>query len=120
MSEYKYISIPISYLEKKHISKKSFMQNSIESQDFIKNFTSKLPPYVELKNTFLINSNFILAFKNKENVTFENNEHFNTFCDFIESTKYKNLISINKINKEISISKDIPPIFYKILYEFLI
>lgn len=120
MSEYKYISIPLSYLEKKHISKKSFMQNSAESQEFIKNFSSKLPPYVELKNTFLINSSFILAFGNKKNITFENKEHFNIFCDFIEKTKYKNLISINKINKEISISKDIPSIFYNILYEFLV
>ena len=120
MSEYKYISIPISYLEKKHISKKSFMQNYVEAQDFIKKFSSKLPQYVELKNTFLVNSNFILAFGNKNDIIFEKSEDFIMFCDFIKNTKFNDLIEINKNKKEISISKDIPQIFYNILYEFLI
>lgn len=120
MSKYKYISIPISYLEKNNISKKSFMQNSLESQDFLDKFTKNLPTYIELKNTFLIKSNFILAFGNKQTIFFDKDEEFNIFCDFLKNTNFKNKITITPNKKEISISKDIPQIFYNILHEFLV
>lgn len=120
MSEYKYISIPISYLEKNNISKKSFMQNSLESQDFLAKFTKNLPQYIELKNTFLLKSHFILAFGNKQNIIFEKEEQFNMFSNFLKSTKFKNYITLNTNKREISISKDIPHIFYNILHEFLV
>lgn len=120
MQEYQYISIPVSYLESKNITKKSFMQNTIESQDFLKNVLKTLPQYLELKNTFLIKSSFILALGKKQNITFENAENFSNFCDFLACTKFKNQININQNKKEISISKDISPIFYNILNEFLV
>lgn len=65
MQEYQYISIPISYLESNHISKKSFMQNSNEAKKFLNTFLDDLPPYTELKNTFLIKSSFVLALREK-------------------------------------------------------
>lgn len=120
MQEYQYISIPISYLETQNISKKSFMQNSSKSQIFLENFLSILPPYLELKNTFLIQSSFILAFGKKQNIFFKKEDDFTIFCDFVKSTKFNNLITINKNKKEISINKDISPIFYNILHEFLV
>lgn len=120
MSEYQYISIPISYLEKNNISKQSFMQNSHKSREFVTNLCNTLPKYIELKNTFLVNTNFILAFGKKQNIIFENSNNFNMFCNFLQNTKFKNIISINKSKKEISIPKDIPPLFYNILHEFLI
>lgn len=96
------------------------MQDSQETKKFLENFYKQLPQYIELKNTFLIKQNFILAFGKKQNITFDNSENFNQFCNFIENTKYQKEITINKNKKEISISKDIPQIFYNILYEFLI
>ncbi len=120
MQEYQYISIPVSYLESQNITKKSFMQNSAESQDFLEKILESLPSYFELKNTFLIKSSFILALGKKYNITFKNDENFNSFCDFLGCTKFKNQIHINQNKKEISINKDISPIFYNILNEFLI
>lgn len=120
MQEYEYISIPVSYLESNNITKKSFMQNSAESQDFIENILKNIPQYLELKNTFLIKSSFILALGKKQNIIFENAENFSNFCDFLSCTKFKNQININQNKKEISINKDISPIFYNILNEFLI
>ena len=118
MQEYEYISIPVSYLEDQNITKKSFMQNSLESQDFLENLLKNLPQYLELKNTFLIKSSFVLALGKKQNIIFENAENFNSFCDFLLCTKFKNQIQINENKKEISINKDISPIFYNILNEF--
>ena len=42
MSNYKYIYLPISYLEKENISKKDFLENSPETQDFLKKLTNKI------------------------------------------------------------------------------
>lgn len=120
MHDYEYISIPISYLESKHITKKSFMQNSLETQDFLNTFLNTLPTYIELKNTFLINSSFVLALGKKQDIVFKNAENFNSFCDFLSCTNFTKDITIDKSKKEISIKKDISPIFYNILYEFLI
>lgn len=120
MQEYEYISIPVSYLESQNITKKSFMQNSLESQDFLENLLKNMPQYLELKNTFLIKSSFVLALGKKQNITFENAENFISFCDFLLCTKFKNQIQIDENKKEISINKDISPIFYNILNEFLI
>lgn len=120
MQEYKYISIPISYLEKNNISKESFMQNSPESVLFINNLLENFSPFIELKNIFLIKNSFILTLNNKNVFTFENLMHFKSFCEFIQNTNFIDFISIDNIKKEISINSDISPIFYNILYEFLI
>lgn len=120
MPKYQYISIPISYLENNHISKKSFMQDSPEAKVFLNEFLNNFPSYVELKNIFLVNSSFLLALGNKENIVFSNEENFNCFCEFISNSNFKDLINIDIDKKEISVSKDISPIFYNILYEFLV
>lgn len=119
MQEYKYISIPISYLESKNISKKSFMQDSPEAKIFLNKFLDNFPSYVELKNMFLINSSFLLALGNKQDIIFENDDNFNCFCEFISNSRFKDFVSIDIDKKEISVSNDISPIFYNILYEFL-
>lgn len=120
MSNYQYINLPISYLESINISKKSFMQNSKESQIFLNQLFNKLPHYLELKNTFLVKKNFILAIGNKKNIIFENTSDFQKFKEFIKKTKFYNQLKFNETKKEISIKSDISPIFYNLLYEFLI
>ena len=49
MSNYKYIYLPISYLEKENISKKDFLENSPETQDFLKKLTNKISPFTEIQ-----------------------------------------------------------------------
>ena len=120
MSNYKYIYIPISYLEKMHITKAEFMENSPETQDLLKKLTTKISPYAEIHNIFLISEEFILVTKNKSTIAFENQTLFSNFKKFIQTTKFKNNININDKKREISINNDTPPIFYNILNEFLV
>lgn len=120
MTNYKYINLPISYLESNNISKESFMQNSRESQDFLQNFFKKLPSFLELKNMFLVGTNFILALGTKKDILFDDDLQFKSFSEFIKQTNFIKYISINYEKKEISVSPDIPHIFYNLLYEFLV
>lgn len=120
MQDYKYISIPVSYLEKHNISKRAFMQDTPESKKLLKAILENFPPYIELKNTFLINSSFILALGNKKDIYFNNAQNFENFCDFIKKSNFEKSILINEEKKEISVTSDISPIFYNLLYEFLV
>ncbi len=120
MNNYKYICLPISFLEANNISKRSFMEESQSSKKFLANLFKNIPPYLEIKNTFLIHNNFILILAKKENFTFENSDAFNSFFDFIKNTKFIDEIELNYEKKEISISQDISPYFYDLLYEFLV
>lgn len=120
MSNYKYIYLPISYLEKENISKEEFMENSPETQDFLKKITRKISPYTEIHNIFLVSDEFILVIKNKSNIIFDNRTHFNEFKSFILNSYFKSYINFDDKKKEISINNDIPPIFYNVLNEFLI
>ena len=120
MSNYKYIYLPISYLEKENISKKDFLENSPETQDFLKKLTNKISPFTEIHNIFLVSDEFILVTKNKSNIIFENQTYFNKFKDFILNSNFKKHINFDDKKREISINSDTPPIFYNILYEFLV
>ncbi len=120
MLDYKYINLPINVLENNNITKESFMQDSEEAKKFLEKIFSKLPPYLELKNTFLVHNTFILELTNKTNFKFDNDTNFALFTDFISNTKFYNQLDIHQEKKEISIAKDISPIFYNLLYEFLI
>ena len=89
MSNYKYIYLPISYLEKENISKKDFLENSPETQDFLKKLTNKISPFTEIHNIFLVSDEFILVTKNKSNIIFENQTYFNKFKNFISNSNLK-------------------------------
>ena len=58
--------------------------------------------------------------KNKTNIEFESVYAFNVFKSFIAETPFANKIKINDKKREISVLSDIPPIFYTLLYEFLV
>lgn len=120
MANYKYLYLPISFLEFNNISKESFMENSAESQAFLTNLLSKIPPFLELKNTYLINKTFVLTFENKKTISFDNTSNFQMFSEFIKKTPFNSKISIDNEKKEISINNDIPQFFYNLLYEFLV
>lgn len=120
MKNYKYISIPISYIEENNLSKQDFLENSDESKVFLNSLLKALPSYLEIKNLFLIKSNFIVALGNSQNIKFENESLFVQFCEFIENTNFYEKLNINKTKKEISTDSDISPIFYNLLYEFLV
>lgn len=120
MKNYEYISIPITYIEKNNLSKQDFLEESLASKEFLNNLLSNLPPYLEIKNIFLIKSNFVVALGNKQNIKFENTTNFNKFIEFIKITNFNSEINFDKEKKEISVSNDISPIFYNLLYEFLV
>lgn len=120
MSSFKYIYIPVSTLEENHISKESAFQNSTKFQKFLKNFINENLPFSEITNVFFANNCFIFAVKNKTNIEFESVSAFNIFKSFIAETPFANKIKINDKKREISVLSDIPPIFYTLLYEFLV
>lgn len=120
MKDYKYISIPISYIEKNNLSKKDLLEDSDKSKAFFNSLLNALPSYLEIKNLFLIKSNFIVALGNSQNIKFKDENSFVQFCEFIENTNFYEKLTINKAKKEISTDSDISPIFYNLLYEFLI
>lgn len=120
MSNFKYVYIPVSTLEEHNISKESVFQNSIKSQDFIRNFLDENMPFSEITNIFYANNCFILAIKNKTSIQFENSSCFDEFITFISQTPFANKIKINDKKREISVLSDIPPFFYNLLYEFLV
>ena len=120
MMNCKYIFLPISFLEANNVSKESFMEDSSESKLLLSSIFKNLPPYLELKNIFLVQQNFILTLTNKENFVFDNKENFSNFISFIAKTNFINKIKIDSEKKEISIDKDISPYFYDLMYEFLI
>lgn len=120
MPNFKYIYIPVSTFEEHNISKESVFQNSTKFQNFIKNFLEENVPFSEITNIFFTNNCFIFAMKNKTNIVFENTSNFNDFKYFIEKTPFINKIKINDKKREISVLSDIPPIFYNLIYEFLV
>ena len=120
MSNFKYIYIPVSTLEAHNLSKESAFQNSTKFQDFLKTFLNEAVPFSEITNVFFSNNCFIFAVKNKTTIGFENASTFNTFKCFINETPFANKIEINDKKREISVLSDIPPIFYNLLYEFLV
>lgn len=120
MSNFKYIYIPVSTLEEHNISKESAFQNSTKFQNFLKNFLEETMPFSEITNIFFANNCFIFAIKNKMTIEFENTSNFNDFKYFINKTPFANKININDKKREISILSDIPPIFYNLIYEFLV
>ena len=118
MSNFKYIYIPVSTLEENQISKESAFQNSTKFQNFLKTFLNETVPFSEITNIFFANNCFIFAVKNKTNIEFENASTFYEFKSFINETPFSNKIDDKK--REISVLSDIPPIFYNLLYEFLV
>lgn len=120
MKDYRYISIPISYIEKNNLSKQDFLEESVASKEFLSTLLNTLPPYLEIKNMFLIKSNFIIALGNSTNIKFNDLISLNKFLEFIENSKFSDSINFNKEKKEISVSNDISPNFYNLLYEFLV
>lgn len=120
MSNFKYIYIPVSTLEENQISKESAFQNSTKFQNFLKTFLNETVPFSEITNVFFANNCFIFVVKNKTNIKFENASTFYDFKSFINTTPFANKIEIDDKKREISILSDIPPIFYNLLYEFLV
>ena len=47
-------------------------------------------------------------------------KYFNKFKNFISNSNLKKHINFDDKKREISINSDTPPIFYNILYEFLV
>lgn len=120
MSNFKYIYIPVSTFEEHNISKESVFQNSVKFQEFLKKFLENNSPFWEITNTFFTNNFFIFAVKNKTNIKFENTSDFNAFKYFISETSFANELKIDDKKREISVLSNISPIFYNLVYEFLI
>ena len=120
MSNFKYIYIPVSTLEENQISKESAFQNSTKFQNFLKTFLNETVPFSEITNIFFANNCFIFAVKNKTNIEFENASIIYEFKSIINEKTITNKIEIDDKKREISVLSDIPPIFYNLLYEFLV
>lgn len=120
MSNYNYIYVPLIALEKKNISKESLMQDSKESQDFLNDIVRQKSPFAQLTNIFLVHNCLVIAVKNKSIITFDKEDYFFQFKKCIKSTPYIDQIKIDNKKREISINSNISPIFYNLLYEFLV
>lgn len=120
MNDLKYVYIPVSVLEKNNISKDAFFQDTIIVQNFLNNFLDENFPFSVISNIFYTNECFILALKNVSSICFKNDSQFNAFISFINTTKFANMIDVCNKKREISILSDIPPIFFNLLYEFLV
>lgn len=116
----KYLYIPIRFLETQNISKCDFMKSNPKSVSLLNALLNKISPHLQIKDIFLIKNYFLLILENKDTIFMENESNFLKFSDFISSTNWAEFVSINNKKRELSIKKDVPPIFYYILNEFLI
>jgi hypothetical protein len=115
-----YLYIPIKFLEAHNISKCDFMKSSPNALILINNLLNKISPILKIKDTFLIKNYFLLILENKDSFHIDNETLFLELSNYIRSSKFISYISINDKKRELSIKKDVPPIFYYVLNEFLV
>ena len=116
----RYLYIPISYLEKINITKKDFLQNASNVEDFLQKLLSQISLYVQVKQTLLVYDYFVLILELKNQIHFKNGHVFHEFMNYIRTTNFKNNIIVGNSENEIIIKPNTSDIFYNILNEFII